>query len=262
MVVAFLLAAPELGPDAVAMSARFLGWELAALRWVGVLGATLVAAVVVARFADPGEVEPPGAGGSSGLRSAFDETVLHVGPLLLVGVVVAALIQVFALDSDLGRLEASGWSLPVVSLVAVPTYVSSAAGSPLAAVLWAKGLGPGAALCWVLIGPVTNGAVPAFLAGAYGRRAAVVGLGAYVAVCWCVAAIAEATVEGPPPEVSMDGLASTGSVVAAVVLAALLLRSMWQAGAREWLGEIAGSGAGHRHVHGHDHDHDAHGHGH
>lgn len=278
LVVAFLLATPELGIETFTLSLRFLGLPLSALRLVGAVVAALVAAVVIARNVPESPVVPPtmpsvAAGGNRWRASlhALDELVYHIGPWVAVGVVTAALINAFVTPEQTAALAATGLDLPLVSALAVPSYVCATSATPLAGVLWSKGLSAGAVLAGLLLGPATNVATLAFLTRAYGRKATVRGLVAFVAVVWALGALATVTLPAAP-QLALDAVETHvhGWVAwaAGAVLSVLAARSVWQVGPRAWFASLADlSGAatphptGGHHSHSHHHHHH-HGHGH
>ncbi|MCO4773468.1 MAG: permease, partial [Deltaproteobacteria bacterium] len=265
LVVAFLLATPELGVETFVLSVQFLGWEFAVLRLVGAVLAAGVAAVVLARAVGPqeaGEPQDVEVSGESSLLTrlweSFEELVLHIGPFVVAGLVFAALVDAFVTTEQVVALARSGWDLPVVSAVAVPMYVCASSATPLAGVLWAKGLTPGAVLAGLLLGPATNVATFGFLWKTYGRKAVVAGLLAFLAVTWGLALAANQVLPAVPPEgVGVAGEHAHGpwTIGFSVLLAVILVRSAWKAGPRAWLAEMTARG-------GHDHDHHGHGHGH
>lgn len=276
LVVAFLLATPELGIETFVLSLQFLGLPLSVFRLVGAVVASLVAALVVARYAPvqaSGTADLPGAsGGQDRWRAAvhaLDELVYHIGPWVAVGVVTAALIEVFVTPELSLALASTGLDLPLVSLLAVPSYICATSATPLAGVLWAKGLSSGAVLAGLLLGPATNVATLAFLRRAYGNKATVRGLAAFVAVVWTFAVLATLLLPGAPPlaaEDAHDHDFGWLTWTATALLAALGLRNVWQVGPRAWFASLAdasgtahasglGDAHGHSHSHGHGHSH-------
>ncbi len=279
LVVAFLLATPELGVETFVLSVRFFGWELAWVRVVGAVLLAIVAAIVVGSFLGrdkPSDEAAVGAvldGGDeakgqslwSRFVSAFDELLHHVGAWMLVGVVAAAFLQASLPAEALARVGSPWLELVIVALVSVPSYVCAPSATPLAAVLIAKGLSPGAALVGLLLGPATNVATLAFLRRWYGFRGVLLVCGSIVAVAFGLAFFVNANVTVAPLA------AATGAehahsplwLALAVVSGLLVLRSIWLSGTRSWLAALqSGGGGAHGHSHGHAHGEHEHGHGH
>ena len=282
-VIAFLIATPELGVETVALTVKFLGWEFAVIRVIAALGVAVLAALVVAKVASSSVPSPAAAtapasamagpvaglaghadhdpccdddaaasGGSFPSRfvAALDELVRHVGPWTILGLVAAAYIEAMVSPDAMAALGASGLDVLAVTVVSVPSYVCAGSATPMAATLLAKGLSPGAVLAGLLLGPATNLATIGFLHATYGLRATAAGLTAAVAGVWATAGLlnltslgatvqtAVAVAEAHPPGVMEIG----GSVL----MAALVLWSLWRGGVRTWLVEL---GVGHAHAH-------------
>lgn len=272
-VVAFLLATPELGVESLLLTGRFLGWEFALLRLLGALLLAISAALVVGRVLAGRDHALPapttdyalGADHSRWKRvvTQLDELFVHILPYTMVGLLAAAYVEV-ALDADtLSGLTHGSLDILVVTLVSVPVYVCAASATPLAAVLVAKGLSPGAALVGLLLGPATNLATLGFMRASFGMRATVGATIAAVAVTWVLAFGVNAT--ALLPSVALDGGEEHAhgalSYGALGLLLAWALRSVYLHGVDalfEGL-RLNQGGSGHRDA---DHGHAAHGHAH
>ncbi|QQR91797.1 MAG: permease [Myxococcales bacterium] len=180
LVVAFLLATPELGIETLALTARFLGWHLAAIRLVAAVAVAIFAALVISRLTgehrktekslEQTASTPSSPVADKTTSSVFvrfwghlNELLLHIGPWTVAGLVVAAYVQAVLPNGALYRMASSGVDVLVVTIIAVPSYVCAASATPLAAVLMSKGLSAGAALTALLLGPATNIATVGFL---------------------------------------------------------------------------------------------------
>jgi hypothetical protein len=67
-------------------------------------------------------------------------------------------------------------------ILGVPLYICATASTPIAAALVLKGVSPGAALVFLLVGPATNIASLSVLVGLLGKRAVTLYLGSIAAV--------------------------------------------------------------------------------
>lgn len=275
LVVAFLLATPELGVETFALSVRFLGWHLATLRLLGALLVAIVAGVVIGRLTRRERAEPVAAAGpepSAPRRSladvarAFDELLHHIGAWMVVGLCAAAAVETLIPADALGAMGHPLLELAVVSAVAIPSYVCAPSATPLAAVLIAKGLSPGAVLVGLLLGPATNLATLAFLRRSYGTRATALGILAVVGLSWLLALGTNhwlPVVEVHAHAVVEHEAHGVLALAAGGLLVLLLVRSIWRSGTRLWLASLSELGSGHAHDHGHghgrcEHDHRAH----
>ena len=181
--LAFLVATPELGLDAVLISVPLLGTELAVARVVAAAGVALLAALIVGYFvpapevveAAPDDAEPLPLRGrlSAGIRYGLGELVDHTLPWILLGLALAAFFEPILSDGALAALPALV-QVPVFALVGIPLYVCASGATPLAAMLIAKGVTPGAALAFLLTGPATNATTFGVLSQLHGRKVAVV----------------------------------------------------------------------------------------
>src|SRR5690606_12369970 len=135
-----------------------------------------------------------------------------------------------------------------------------ASATPLAAVLIAKGLSPGAALVGLLLGPATNLATLGFMRASFGARATWGASIAAVGVTWLLALGVNAS--GMRPVVAQDALEAHAhgalSYLALAVLVAWMLRTVYQSGVGAlfeglYASHLASEAHGHAHGHGHSH---------
>ncbi|WP_434420294.1 permease [Nannocystis pusilla] len=296
--MAFFIATPELGVDAILLSWPLLGAEMTVLR---VVAAALVAWLVgwwvggqARRIGGSSEPEAGPRGPAlarlwSGLRTGFGELVDTTAPWIGLGLLVAALIEPWI---DPSALMAIPGPLQVLlfATLGVPIYVCASGATPLVAALLAKGLSPGAALAFLLTGPATNATTFGVLAQEHGRATAARFAAAMLALAVGLGLVVDLAlpdlrgVAGVQPHAGHGPLAEA----AAWALAGLFLISFVRQGpqaffARLWereghshdhgeaghahggCGHPSHEGCSHGHgghgSHGHDaHGHDAHGH--
>ena len=177
--IAFLIATPELGLDAILISWPLLGAELTLVR----LGAAMIFAVVVALCLDyktkpviSSAVEEVNTiqfserlknGFKFGFGELFDSTI----PWIAVGIVLAAL-----LEPVLGQIPLSlpyDLEIIVFAMIGAVLYVCASGATPLVAVFIAQGLSAGAAITFLLTGPATNISTFGILADLHGKKFAV-----------------------------------------------------------------------------------------
>ena len=271
LVVAFLLATPELGVETFALTVRFLGWEFALMRLAGAMIVAVVAALMLAHFAPP----PPAAAPTGSDRAMsradgrslrgrvlghFDELLYHVGAWTLVGLLAAAYVQATLTDGALQSIAGSGLDVLVISALAVPSYVCASSATPLAAVLLAKGVSPGAVLAGLLLGPATNLATVAWLRKAFGPRATLFAIGGLLGATWALAAVSNSFLHEPLSSVARMEPHEHGpvSIISASILGMLFLRAVWRNGLQAWLGSLgealADESTPHAHAHAHHHE--------
>jgi hypothetical protein len=99
----------------------------------------------------------------------------EIGFSLVVGLIAAAAISALIPDNFLAGLAGGGiLSMLLMMAAGIPVYVCATASVPIAAALMAKGVSPGAALVFLMTGPVTNLAAFSGVWKILGRRTAAV----------------------------------------------------------------------------------------
>lgn len=94
---------------------------------------------------------------------------------LFIGLIIAAIVTAFVPENFFA--EAFGGNdflaMPAMILIGFPMYVCSTASIPIAASMIAKGLTPGAAFVFLMVGPAINAASITTVAQLIGRKAAI-----------------------------------------------------------------------------------------
>lgn len=210
--VSFLISTPETGVDSIALSYALLGPLWAVLRPVAAFVTAVIAGLLTSacRFAEPSGVESATVDGQSGdactngcgcpepadsrrsgrikraVRYGLIEMIADLSPWLVAGFLLAGLAAAIIPEGYLERHIGSGLPAMLLMLVVgLPLYVCSTSSTPIAAVLIARGLSPGAALVFLLAGPATNIATMLVVFRDLGRR----GLAIYVATIAVVAVL-------------------------------------------------------------------------
>lgn len=126
----------------------------------------------------------------AGLRYAFGEMFEDMAVYLIAGFVLAGVLAALVPPAFVAeRLASPTLQIVAMVLLGAPVYVCATAATPIAAVLIAKGVSPGAALAFLLAGPATNAASIAVLTKYLGRPSVVIYL-ATIIVCAVAAGIA------------------------------------------------------------------------
>ena len=181
-----LVAAPELGFDAVFLSFQLLDGPFALARVIAATLLALFVGLVLARLcgkfaggtsdSDAPTETPEGSFYERlviGLRVRFGEMVDATAPWILVGLLIAAFAAPLVDGEWLQSLPP--WSeVPFFALLGLPIYVCASGATPLAAVLVAAGASPGAALAFLLTGPATNATTFGVLSSIHGKKTAIV----------------------------------------------------------------------------------------
>ena len=179
-VASFLIATPQTGIDSILATFSLLGLGFAIIRPAAALVTGVCGGLLVNRFVPDDDADIPSAGScrvESGnklwqvLRYAYYEMIQDIGGRLVIGLILAALIQVAVPDSfflTFGNQPLL--QMLVILAVAVPMYICSTGSIPVAAALIMKGLSPGAALVMLMAGPAVNLASILVIRKSMGRR--------------------------------------------------------------------------------------------
>ncbi len=275
--MAFLVATPELGIEAILLSFPLLGAKLTITRVVcAVLVAFAVGYLVGGRIktALP-EAQPEVEDGAkpslmertrTALKSGFGDVVDETAPWILAGIIVAAALEPEWLSSWIG--DVPDWAqVAAFSTVGIPIYVCASGATPLAAALILGGVSPGAAIAFLLAGPATNITTFGVLSKLHGKRTALAFGVVVVLLATLLGLITNAIL--PSTAVLMerhhDHSFSPIQMLAGAALAAVFIGSLYRKGPRQWLLTVlqpsGHPGDEHDHDHDHGHDHDNHGHG-
>ena len=179
-VASFLIATPQTGIDSILATFSLLGLGFAIIRPVAALITGICGGFLVSRLVKEDD-EAVGSAAAcqveSGsriwrvLRYAGFEMMQNIGGRLVVGLLLAALIQVAVPDDfflHFGKQPLL--QMLVILVVAVPMYICSTGSIPVAAALMLKGLSPGAALVLLMAGPAVNLASILVVRKSLGRR--------------------------------------------------------------------------------------------
>ncbi|MDD9938312.1 MAG: permease [Myxococcales bacterium] len=180
--MAFFVATPELGLDAVLLSVPLLGSSLTVARVIAAFAVALLVALLVGtrtRACGPIESEPAPELGSgpwsarlaAGLRFGFVEVFDHTMPWIALGLVIAAMAEPLLSHGALDAIPPA-LQVPIAAAVGVPIYVCASGATPIAAIALHKGLSAGAAIAFLIAGPATNVTTFGVLARLHGRRTA------------------------------------------------------------------------------------------
>lgn len=189
-IASFLIATPQTGIDSILATFSLMGLGFAIVRPVAALITGVCGGLLVNRLmrrqsltdeaAATCEVEQ-GSKPWRVLKYAYYDMIRDIGLRLLIGLVVAALIQVAVPDAFFLSFGSEPLlQMLVILVIAVPMYICSTGSIPVAAALMMKGLSPGAALVMLMAGPAVNLASILVVHKAMGRRFTAIYLGTIV----------------------------------------------------------------------------------
>lgn len=181
--MAFFVATPELGLDAVILSVPLLGSSLTIARVVAAFVVAVLVALLVSGPLRTKEAASPDADTAtpderpmservqSGLRFGFVEVFDHTMPWIALGLAIAALAEPLLSHDAIAHIPSS-LQVPLAALIGVPLYVCASGATPIAALAIHKGLSAGAVIAFLIAGPATNVTTFGVLARLHGRRIA------------------------------------------------------------------------------------------
>lgn len=179
-IASFLIATPQTGIDSILATFSLMGLGFAIVRPVAALITGVCGGLLVNRlirhdnFSDDATATCAVEQGSKPwrvLKYAYYDMIRDIGLRLLVGLVVAALIQVAVPDDFFLSFGSEPLlQMLVILAIAVPMYICSTGSIPVAAALMMKGLSPGAALVMLMAGPAVNLASILVVHKSMGRR--------------------------------------------------------------------------------------------
>lgn len=172
---------------------------------------------------------------STGVRFAGGELWNNIAVWFLIGILLSGMITVLVPESLLAGYGGGLTAKLVMLVIGIPLYTCASASTPIAAALILKGVSPGAALVYLLVGPATSMASLTVLAGILGRRATLYYLAALAAsamFCGILVdflygwlGISAQAMAGQAAELIPFPLQLAG----ALLLLALSIRPVWQA---------------------------------
>ncbi|MCC6933373.1 MAG: SO_0444 family Cu/Zn efflux transporter [Deltaproteobacteria bacterium] len=203
---AFFTSTPEIGVDSFILSYSLLGPVLAFARTIAAFISAMSVGVLIDKLIpeDNQKIEEAKScccsaeatpmadecNGKSSTNALYDIISYSMGRLLsdisnvlIVGFIISGLISALVPPEQLNFLNTSPLLACVLMLlISMPMYICATSSTPIAAALLAKGLFPGAALAFLLGGPVTNVTTLIALKKVLGLK----GLATYVGVIFIV----------------------------------------------------------------------------
>ena len=181
-IASFLIATPQTGIDSILATYSLMGLGFAIIRPVAALITGVCGGLLVNRLVREDEscavqdISQLSTLNSQHkvwrvLKYAYYDMIRDIGLRLVIGLVVAALIQVVVPDEFFLSFGSQPLlQMLVILLIAIPMYICSTGSIPVAAALMMKGLSPGAALVMLMAGPAVNLASILVVQKSMGRR--------------------------------------------------------------------------------------------
>lgn len=166
-----------------------------------------------------------------GLRFSLLDLSKDIALWLVIGLLLAALIETFVSVEWLAKWG-SGWqAFLVMALIGVPMYICATSSTPIAAALLYAGVSPGAVLVFMLVGPATNITTVSMVRQELGTKALVVYLFSIILISFVFGwAINMSTTHYELNIAHTHSHQTSNSYIAigsSFILSALLLRGLW-----------------------------------
>lgn len=116
----------------------------------------------------------------AGQRYAFGKLYSDLAAWLMLGIVIAGVINAFVSPQSLASSASGLTFMLLILLVSIPMYICATASTPIAASMLAAGVSPGAVLVFLLAGPATNIAGIVLVRREIGTRATAAYLGGLI----------------------------------------------------------------------------------
>ncbi len=261
--LAFLIATPELGLDALIVSLPLLGLDMTLARLIAAAAIAWLVGALMGRYVrvltaesaccghschDHLEAVPQSgfsrAGAVQGLRYGYTDLFDSTMPWLVLGLIIAAfaapLLEMVPALGLPGVLEVMAFAL-----LGMPLYVCATGSTPIVAMMLISGVSPGASLAFLITGPATNPATFGLLSRLHGRRTAL-GFGALVAALAISAGLLVNLWLPGPIDVSswIDHEPGLWQQLSLLLLLVLCISAILRRGARALVGELSGSHGG------------------
>lgn len=179
-IASFLIATPQTGIDSILATFSLMGLGFAVVRPVAALITGVCGGLLVNRLVRDDDMPDDtvsecrverGSRIWRVMKYAYYDMIRDIGLRLVIGLVVAALIQVVVPDEFFLSFGSQPLlQMLVILAIAVPMYICSTGSIPVAAALMVKGLSPGAALVMLMAGPAVNLASILVVHKSMGRR--------------------------------------------------------------------------------------------
>lgn len=183
--VSFLISTPQTGVDSILATFSVMGWAFAIFRPIAAFITGVTGGLITSRFtSEQVEIDEIDTSNFSAPLSfkekvkkavnyAFVDFVSDISKWLVIGIFLASLISALLPDDFIAVLQFSPLvQMSLVLLFSIPLYICATGSIPLAMVLLAKGLSPGAAFVLLMAGPATNIATVVLIANQMGKRTA------------------------------------------------------------------------------------------
>lgn len=186
-VISFLISTPQIGADSFMITYSLIGWIFGIFRILSAFISAVFAGLILNLFSKDEKKKENKTVEIEQLKSDFKSRLSEILPYiqfeifgsiakhLVYGILVAAAISIFIPESFFSQyLNNNFLSMLIMLVVGIPMYICATSSTPIAASLILKGISPGAALVFLLVGPATNALTISAVAKTMGKKAVVI----------------------------------------------------------------------------------------
>lgn len=189
-IAAFMISTPQTGIDSFMIALALLGPTYAVFIPVAAFISSIIVGLVLTLFSPQAEnekslseVKCEGSCCTNPEKPDKFKHILYYGFVtipkdittpLLIGLLISGIIAAVIPAGFFTEYFSSNWqTMLLMMLIGIPLYVCASSSIPIAAVLIAKGISPGAALVFLMTGPATNAATFATLLKIMGKKSTI-----------------------------------------------------------------------------------------
>ena len=187
--ISFLISTPQTGADSIIATYGLMGPLFAWYRPLAAFVSGVVGGIAVKLFGAKQQPHSHSAQADDeherasiktrALKSfnyAFGEFTEDIAVHFIIGLVIAAVISVVIPADFIASIGLGSGIVSMLIMIAIgaPMYICSTSSIPIAVMLMAKGLSPGAAFVFLFMGPFTNAASLILVSKKFGRKTTVV----------------------------------------------------------------------------------------
>lgn len=181
--VSFLISTPQTGADSIIATYGLMGPLFAWYRPLAAFISGVIGGIAVKIFnkEEPAsnkeeiieeEIKPLKQRTIDSIKYIFGEFIDDISVHFVIGLIVAALIAVLIPADFLMSIGLGSGIISMLLMIALgaPMYICSTSSIPIAVMLMAKGLSPGAAFVFLFMGPFTNAASLIMISKKFGKK--------------------------------------------------------------------------------------------
>lgn len=200
--MSFLVSTPETGVDSIAITYGMLGGFMTLVRPIAAFFTAIAVGITENIFGEETkvqEVKSCCASSSCGSKEvvaekslteklkegfvySFTDLFADISKYLAIGLVIGGMISYLIPTDVIQSFDGNVLGMVGMLFLGIPLYICATSSTPIAAALLLKGMSPGTALVFLLVGPATNIASLVIIQKVFGKKSTALYLGV-IAIC-------------------------------------------------------------------------------